>query len=200
MTIIGKVRKASVIALVILGACGSCAQKALADRIQNELNQQAQTVQQEMNHGVISPTQATQLDARVFQTEQQYQAEKAMNGGRLNPMQQQQLQYQAGANGQGIRAVANQNQWNNGALNNWSSGNFKHHHHPGPAYAGPNGQPYPQGYAQQNWNQGQNYNGQQYQGYPGQYAGQYPGQYPNQNFNQGRGLSQASSLLKQFFH
>jgi hypothetical protein len=198
MAMTGKVKRAtkniSTFALVLVTVCGSYGSKALAQNIQNELNHEAQTVQQEMNRGMITPTQASQMDARVYQTEQQYQMDKATNGGHLNPMQAQQLRYQAGSVGQGIRGVANQNQWNNGALNNWSSGNFKHHHHPGP---GGTVAPYGQGYgAQQNWNQGQGY-GQQYQGYNGQ---QYPGQYPNQNFNQGGGMSQAGSLLRQFFH
>jgi hypothetical protein len=170
-----------------------------AQNIQNQLNSEAQAVQQEMSHGMITPGQAAQMDGQVYRTEQQYQMDKAMNGGHLNPMQAQQLRYQTGAVGQGIRGAAMQNQWNAGALNNWSSGNFQHHHHQGPGAMANNSASYNQGYNQ--YNQGYNqYNqgyGQLYgQGYNGQ---MYPGQYPNQNFNQG-GMSQASSLLRRFFH
>src|SRR6202042_75780 len=106
--------KISTIALILVGVCAG-GTKALADNVQNELNQEAQTVQQEMNRGLITPTQATQMDARVYQTAQQLQIDKAANGGHLNPIQAQQLKYQADAAGQGIRG-GSPNQWNNGAL------------------------------------------------------------------------------------
>jgi hypothetical protein len=131
---------------------------AYADNVQQALDSQARNIQNEMNRGQISPTQAVQMENRVYQTAQQSQMDRAMDGGHINGWQRQQL----GAQMQGVQ---NMNQgtlmhnagYGNGYNNNaygYNNGGFSHHHNWAQSQNGGYGAPPP-------WTQGNQANYQQ---------------------------------------
>jgi hypothetical protein len=158
---------------------------AYAQNIQNALNGEARNIQNEMNRGQISPTQAMQMDNRVFQTAQQAQMDRAMGGGQLNGFQRQQL----GAQMQGINNMNQGTMMRNGmgvgnGFNNnayrYNNGSFSHHHNWAQGQNSGYGAPPP-------WTRGNQNNFQQ-----------MGNNWQNQNFNQNQ-QGGIGSMLHRFF-
>jgi hypothetical protein len=106
---------------------------AYAQGVQQSLDGEARQIQNEMNRGQISQGQAMQMENRVYQTAQQAQMDRAMDGGHINGWQRQQL----GAQMQGINnmnqgtmmrnGMGSGNGYNNNAYG-YNNGGFSHHH------------------------------------------------------------------------
>jgi hypothetical protein len=159
---------------------------AYADNVQSALDSQARNIQNEMNRGQISPAQAVQMENKVYQTAQQSQMDRAMNGGHINGWQRNQL----GAQMQGIQNM-NQgtlmrdgsgygNGYNNSAYG-YNNGGFSHHHNWAQAQNGGYGAPPP-------WTQGNQNNYQQ-----------MGNNWQNQQYAQGQQQSGIGGMLHRFF-
>lgn len=143
---------------------------AQADNVQRGLDQQARNVQNEMMRGQITPQQAMNMDNHIYQSAQQLQVDKAMNGGHLNSWQQNQLGAQM-MNNQAINNnVMARNAYGNGYNNSaygYNNGGFSHHHNWAQPMNGGYGAPPPwtQGNQMNYQNMGNNWQNAQYGNY-----------------------------------
>jgi hypothetical protein len=198
--------------LIVVSTAGLItAPPALAQQIHDELNREALQVQQGMNSGVFDQNQAIKLDSQIYQIEKQAQADQAMNGGQLNPIERQQLGSEVQNVRQNMRNTAIQNGYNPQAMLGQHGGMFggeqKQNHHRFNGALSPYNQAQ---YQNANANGAYPYPNNAYAsggGFPNQNNGFFNGQ-PNNNYTNGsyannqsqqRMLDGASQLLRKLF-